>query len=311
MKIGILKKTILMLLLLSISSCGVFVKKPIHTPRQNVNGNLLKTRFVYSDEKENYIDQRIHKSSQNIVVMLHGLGAHAGSFDHIQDYLYTNGVSSLALDLRGFGHWKEKRGDLKNIGVQLNDIHEVILGLKQEHPRAKIVLLGESLGSSLSLWYASLYPDAIDGLIITSLVTTSSGNKVKAGTVFRTLFSYTFNPAHPVRLSFDPSLYTTNTDWYTTDTLSTRKISPRYLLQANRVIKNSRTQLCDIAMPIFVLQGGADVLSTKESMTKILANCTSSNIQYAYYPKIKHSIVNDLHRKEAFEAIKQWLHKSL
>jgi len=303
------KKVNIGLMVLSLSSCGVFIKKPQYTLQENLPSTIRGTSYLYADGKSNFIDSRMHENSKNIVLLLHGLGAHAGGFTAIQTYFDAHKISSVSVDLRGFGHWKGKRGDLKNIGLQLNDVHEIVKRIQADYPEKKIQLLGESLGSSLSLWYASLHPENIDGLIITSLVTTSKGNKVKAGTVFRALFSYTFNPAHPIRLDFDPSLYTSTTDWYTADTLSTRKISPRYLIQANEVIKKSRTLVCTADVPIFILQGGADVLSTKEGIAKIINQCPVSKIHYAYYPKMKHSIVNDIHKDMAFEDIRAWLRR--
>ncbi len=294
-------------------SCGLFIKRPIFIEKPFVQNNLKESSFFcYQDQSCNFIDYRINLNSEQIIIAIHGLGAHAASFSFLQEYLDKERVSSLALDLRGFGHWSEKKGDLKNIGLHLEDLHEVIQNIRIRHPMKKIVLLGESLGSSLALWYAIEHPKNIDGLILTSLVTSSGSNDVEFKTLLNLLIGYLFNPTYPVKLDYNPNIYSNDSsfvDWaYNKDTLGTRSISTRYLVQANRVIKESHKQICKLDIPILLMQGGKDVLSSKEKLERILAKCgTSSHIEYNYYPEMLHSIVNDSKRNIAFKKISQWI----
>lgn len=206
----------------------------------------------------------------------------------------------------------KQKGDVKNIGLQLEDVHQVIQNIRVRQPDKKIILLGESLGSSLALWYSVLNPQNVDGLILTSLVTSNGSSDVKFKTVLNLLKAYVFNPSQPVKLDYDPNMYSNDSlfvEWaYNKDTLGTRAISPRYLIQANRVIKKSYNQLCQLNMPILIMQGGNDVLSSKKEIKELINNCnTSTEIDYLYYEEMKHSIVNDKNRDVAFKAIEQWI----
>ncbi len=295
-------------------SCGVFVKRPIYKEKPLVQRIVKDSIFCYQDSTYNFIDYRKNDTSKYIVIAMHGLGAHAVSFSYLQNFLDEQNIASLAMDLRGFGHWPKQKGDVKNIGLQLEDVHQLIQNIRVRQPDKKIILLGESLGSSLAIWYSVLHPQNVDGLILTSLVTSSGSNDVKFSTVLNLLKAYVFNPSQPVKLDYDPNMYSNDSifvEWaYTKDTLGTRAISPRYLIQANRVIKKSYNQLCQLNMPILIMQGGKDVLSSKKEIKELINNCnTSTEIDYIYYEEMKHSIVNDKNRDVAFKAIEQWINK--
>lgn len=293
-------------------NCGLLIKQPKYSDKPFVQRTLNNQNFCYQDSTFNYIDNRINNEGAYIVLAIHGLGAHAGSFTFLQNYLEEKGVSSLAMDLRGFGHWQGKKGDVKNIGIQVEDLHEIIQNVRIKRPNKKIILLGESLGTSLALWYANLYPENIDGLVLTSLVTSSGSGEVEIGTVLNLLSAYVFNPTHPVKLNYNPKMYSNDIEFlewaFNKDSLGTRSISPRYLVQANRVIKKSYKYLCTKNIPVLLIQGGKDNLSTKEKVGKIVNKCgAASLISYKYYPDMFHSIVNDKNREKAFEGILGWL----
>ncbi len=296
---------------LMLTSCGVFIKSPtLVNPHNEALSESLSRFYKYSDGSINYLDLRIKSDQSPIVVAIHGLGAHAGSFTYLQDYLDEQRISSISMDLRGFGHWNGKKGDLENLGMHVSDVIEILELVEKSYPNRQIVLLGESLGSSLSLWVAQHRPDLVDGVVVTSLVT-KSGGKVSLGTIFRLLAGYTFAPRKPVKLSYDPTVYSQDStflQWaFNEDTLGARRISPRYLVQANRVIKKSRKNLCELKTPLLIIQGGKDFLSTQKKLNQIIMDCDSDNIEYTFFPDMLHSIVNDSDRNKAFDSIRNWI----
>ncbi len=304
----------LIIFIFFLSSCGLLIKQPIYTP---VNHNdiiidtIVNDYFLYSDGTKNFIKSLVVDTSNVIVVCIPGLGAHSGSYSFIQNYLKSVGISSISLDLRGFGHWNKRKGDIKNIGLHIKDINEIITYLKKSYPSKKIILLGESLGSSICLWYAKLFPDKIDGLILTSIVTDFSGGETSLKTVLNLSFSYIFCPSHPVNLDYNPYIYSNDSafiNWaFNIDTLGSNSISPRYLIQAKHLIKDSYSYLCEIKMPIIILQGGKDFLSNKCEIEKLFKDCKTANILYHYYPQMLHSLVNDKNRIKVFIDIKDWI----
>lgn len=94
-------------------SCGIFIKRPIYKEKPFVQRIIKDSTFCYQDSMCNFIDYRKNDKSKHIVIAIHGLGAHAVSFSYLQDFLDKQNIASLAMDLRGFGHWPSKRGMLK------------------------------------------------------------------------------------------------------------------------------------------------------------------------------------------------------
>jgi alpha-beta hydrolase superfamily lysophospholipase len=294
--------------LLLVSGCGVFIRQPLYVeknePQAEVDGNY----FVYADNKRNYFNQNISPNSDNIIICIPGLGGHAGSYNNLRTYFVNNNIFSVEIDLRGFGHWQGKKGDLRNIGSHINDLNQVVDYYRMNFPDKRIILMGESLGTSLSLWYGYLYPEKIDKLILTSLVTKHNGSdNVGSKSVRNIITGFIFCPSRPVLLGADQRKYSNDPafrQWASeSDTFKTDRISPRYLLQSERVINKSHKYLCKIEKPILLLQGGKDILSDTIEVSRILKSCNSGNILYEILPNCYHNIINDLHREEVFNAI--------
>jgi acylglycerol lipase len=100
------------------------------------------------------------------VLCLHGFSLHKGCYDALGKVLAKNGVAAYAIDLRGFGERKiaddrnglDFDGDILDVKAMLEQIHK-------NHPDARVVVLGESMGGALALRVTAFYPELVDGLI--------------------------------------------------------------------------------------------------------------------------------------------------
>jgi alpha-beta hydrolase superfamily lysophospholipase len=300
--------------LVLLSGCGILIRQPRYIeksePRLKADGNY----FMYADNSRNFFKQNLSPSSDFIIICIPGLGGHAGSYNNMREYFMQYNIFSVEIDLRGFGHWQGKKGDIRNIGLHISDLNQVVDYYRSNFPDKKIILMGESLGTSLSLWYGYLYPEKVDRLILTSLVTKHNGSDdVGSKSVFNLIIGFIFCPYKPVLLGADQNKYSNDPvfrKWaMESDTFRTDRISPRYLLQSKRVINNSHKYLCRIEKPILLLQGGKDILSDRNEINRILNNCKSGNIRYEFLPDCYHNIINDLNRGEVFNAITNWINK--
>jgi lysophospholipase len=298
-------------LMILLSGCGVFIRQPRYTKNIQSPVEADGNYFIYRDNTRNFFRQNVCPNSEYIIICVPGLGGHAGSYNNMREYFVKNNIFSVELDLRGFGHWQEKKGDIKNIGLQMSDLDQVVDYYRKNFPEKKIILFGESLGTSLSLWYSNLHPEKIDRLILTSLVTKHTGSNVGLRSVINLAIDYTFCPSRPVFLGADPKKYSNDPvfmKWaLESDTFKTEKISPRFLVQSKKVINNSYKYLCSFEKPVLLLQGGKDILSDKNEIDRILGICKSRNIRYEFLPDCYHNMINDLNRSELFNSINAWL----
>lgn len=105
------------------------------------------------------------KRPEAVLLCLHGLGLHKGTYSELGNYMCKRNVSVYAIDLRGFGDWYlEGKPDL-NLDQSLADIKQTVLMLKNKYPGAPIFLLGESMGGAVALRFSAENPGMISGLI--------------------------------------------------------------------------------------------------------------------------------------------------
>jgi alpha-beta hydrolase superfamily lysophospholipase len=101
------------------------------------------------------------------VVIVHGLGEHAGRYAHVAAWLNARGWDVIAPDLRGHGRSEGKRGVIRSPVGPLHDIAAALQEAKRSAP-ARVVLLGHSAGGAFAARYVLESPDGIDALVMSS-----------------------------------------------------------------------------------------------------------------------------------------------
>ena len=103
-----------------------------------------------------------------VVVLIHGLGEHAGRYAHVAAAMNAAGYAVLAPDLRGHGGSSGKRGHIPSYDIVLDDIQRAFIEAGSRYPGLPQFLYGHSLGGALVLYYTLKRKPAIRGLIATS-----------------------------------------------------------------------------------------------------------------------------------------------
>ena len=109
---------------------------------------------------------------KGVVQIAHGLGEHAGRYDHIAHLLQEQGYAVYANDHRAHG----KTAEMKRLfgfydGSDyfedcVEDMYVLSSLMKTEHPQSKFILFGHSMGSLLSRKYVTKYGEELDALIL-------------------------------------------------------------------------------------------------------------------------------------------------
>jgi len=100
-----------------------------------------------------------------ILLCVHGLGLHAGSFAEFGERMKKDGVAVYAIDAHGFGQWWKNGNSKIDFDATMKDIGNVRESIAKEYPGVPIFLLGESMGGAVALQAASEYQDKFAGLI--------------------------------------------------------------------------------------------------------------------------------------------------
>jgi len=111
--------------------------------------------------------------SRAVLLFIHGTTLHGGVYDTIARSLAAKGYISFAPDLRGFGRWiSEPDNYALNHRISFFDSRADLIRLlgliHRDYPNLPIFCVGESVGANLSLWLASVAPNLIDGIAISS-----------------------------------------------------------------------------------------------------------------------------------------------
>jgi len=146
--------------------------------RRNSKGNCqMKISKGVFRSSDNYAD--IHytvwsdgEKPKAIVQLVHGMAEYIGRYDDFAKFLVKNGYVVYGCDNIGHGSSINKEEDLGYIAGKdgyiniVNDLSCLTNIAKDEYPGIPFILFGHSMGSLLARYYAGLYGDGLDGLIL-------------------------------------------------------------------------------------------------------------------------------------------------
>jgi len=103
-----------------------------------------------------------------LVLVVHGLGEHAGRYAELAADLNAWGCAVRAYDQRGHGQSSGARGAAPQPHTLVHDLAEVVDHTRASHPGLPVVLLGHSLGGVVAARFVSLALRPVDGLVLSS-----------------------------------------------------------------------------------------------------------------------------------------------
>ncbi len=110
-----------------------------------------------------------------LILAIHGLTLHGQRYEVICKAFAASGFYACAFDMRGFGRCYfsdhsfcvgkdcKRKVDLNKSYAEIVDLAQKI---KQKYPNIPMIIMGESLGTSLSIKLASERPELVDGLVL-------------------------------------------------------------------------------------------------------------------------------------------------
>jgi alpha-beta hydrolase superfamily lysophospholipase len=108
-----------------------------------------------------------------VLLFIHGTSLHGGVYDVVARSLAKEGYLVFAPDMRGFGRWLSEP-DKYELSHSISgfetraDLIKLLCVIHRDYPKVPVYALGESLGANLSLWIASVAPNMIDGVVMSS-----------------------------------------------------------------------------------------------------------------------------------------------
>lgn len=105
---------------------------------------------------------------KGIIVISHGYGSHSGIYEHVVEAFNVKGYGVYIYDHRGHGQTKGTRGHVSSFEVFMDDLHQIINIIKNNHPDLPIYTLGHSMGGLIAFVYGIRHPEALKGQIFSA-----------------------------------------------------------------------------------------------------------------------------------------------
>ncbi len=277
----------------------------------SASGESTLSTFVASDGDNIVIQDwplESHINLRGVVILVHGLGEHAGRYAHVAEQLNSWGFAVRGYDQCGHGESGGLRGSLPTDTRLLDDLADIVDSTRARMPKdAPLILLGHSMGGLVAARFVSLALRPVDGLVLSSPALDPGLNIVQ-----KLLLAVlpkiapnlrVGNGVKPHYISHDPAVVAA----YRADSQVHDRISGRL----GRFIATAGLKVFDAAprwtVQTLLLFAGDDRLLNPEGSRRFAAAAPAGVIRAICFESMYHEIFNELDVQPVFAALKQWL----
>ncbi|MFE8603551.1 alpha/beta hydrolase [Archangium violaceum] len=242
-----------------------------------------------------------------VVVVVHGLKDHGSRYEELARRLVAKNFAVYAMDLRGHAHSEGPRVDVGTFDDYIEDLGAVLERVREREPGLPVFLFGHSMGGMIVTRYTLEHSAQLAGLI-----THAPALKVDAPGI--QVASVKFISA----LSPNAGLFQPNLDDYSRDpqVVSATKADPLIYQSAApvhtasellRAIERTDARMEDITLPVLILHGTADKLTSAEGSKELYRRARSTDKTLKLYPGLFHDLVHEPEKETVLTDITAWL----
>ncbi len=251
-----------------------------------------------------------HPAPAASLVLIHGLQSHAGWFAEAGELLNERGLSVYAVDRRGSGSSPGRRGDIGRYRDWLAEVEMVVNLARNEHPDAPVHLVGHCFGANIAMAYVLDGRAAVSSIVMLTpgvaiLPDYSVTEKARiAGSAF-------LRPEARFPVPQDDELFTRDPEvlaWIRGDTLGSKTLTARCLLQINQMVRGLRRRAREISVPVLVLEAARDRISDNAGNRLLLEGALGGLCQYRTFDA-EHFLLAEPCRDEVLDAVAAWVRR--
>lgn len=245
---------------------------------------------------------------RGVVILVHGLGEHAGRYDHVARQLNDWGFAVRGYDQYGHGESGGPRGGLPTDNRLLDDLADVVDSTRARmDPQTPLILLGHSMGGLVVGRFVSLAMRPVEALIMSSPALDPGLSAVQ-----KVLVSVLPKIAPNLRvgngldaslISHDPAVVAS----YQSDRLVHDRISGRLA----RFIAQEGAATVALAprwkVPTLLIYAGSDKLVNPAGSRAFAAAAPQALVSAHCFESLYHEIFNELKAEPVFAELKRWL----
>ena len=242
------------------------------------------------------------------ILLVHGLGEHAGRYERLAEALANRGYSVFVHDQRGHGLSGGRKGWVSSFDVFVEDLGSAVAGAMQSltGPRG-LFLYGHSMGALVLMRYLEARRPDTPGVVLSTpwLGTAHPIPRWKelAATVLRRVA-----PSFPIPTSIDPAELTADLELqeaYRRDNLIGHGISVGLYDAVLDAQKRAAQWSPPPGLPMLVLLPLADPVVNLQATEGWLQRAAHAEV--ARLPGARHEPHNDVGREDVYRRIADWL----
>jgi alpha-beta hydrolase superfamily lysophospholipase len=247
-------------------------------------------------------------STRGVVLLVHGLGEHAGRYAHVARQLNDHGFAVHAHDQFGHGESPGKRGTLSTPTRLLDDLADWVDRVRATMaPAQPLLLLGHSMGGAVAADFVAQRIREVQGLMLSSPALDAGMNRAQralAAVLARLAPDFTIgNGLRVEKISHDPAEVAA----YRADPRVHDRVSGRlahYIASAGPRVLNRAGRW---SVPTLLLYAGADALVDPAGSRRFAAAAPAVVVAAREFPAHYHEIFNEIERAPVFDALHAWL----
>ena len=245
---------------------------------------------------------------RGVVILVHGLGEHAGRYDHVAHQLNAWGFAVRGYDQCGHGESGGAPGSLPTDTRLLDDLADIVDSTRARMDKGTpLIVLGHSMGGLVAGRFVSLGIRPVDALVMSSPALNpglSAFQKLLVAVLPKFFPNLRVgNGLNASYISHDPAVVAA----YQADKLVHDRISARLA----RFIATAGPATVALApqwkVPTLLMYAGDDRLIQPQGSRDFAAAAPAALVTAHCFEGLYHEIFNELDAAPVFAALRQWL----
>ncbi len=241
------------------------------------------------------------------VLIVHGLGEHAGRYDHFARVLNDWGFAVRSYDQYGHGESDGTRGGLPHANRLLDDLADLVESTRVRNPGMPLVLVGHSLGGLVAASFVARTLHAVDALVLSSpllAMRLTPAQRLMMAVVPRIAPNLTVaNGLDPQYLTHDRRVVQS----YLNDPRVHDRVSGRLarFMEEEGALVRSRAPSWNV--PTLLMYAGEDRMVDTGGSEFFAASAAQRFVTSRRFEGLYHEILNERDAQPVYECLRQWL----